>query len=396
MDREERLEMLAALGREIEANRRRFVNALAEDLGQAVKVTNAEIDITVEHLTTMEEDLPHLEGREPYGVVGMVLPYDAPTVMFARWAGAALLGGNRVKVSFSSQTPNTNSLVEEICKPWGDWIEVITDMDNRDFGLKCVEDPQVKVFFVSGSGMVGRVYESAADLFEKVIYAGPGGMPPLLVFSGADVEQAASFAAKRAFLNGGQYCTTIKRILVNSSLAQPFLESFMEQVKGIKVGDPLDPETDYGPIKVERTRLLFNRSLEKVRGSLLSGGPARDQWIEPTVVLARSIPDIEVFGPFVAVKTFPSDNSMMMEAASTRYPLIAYAFGKPPLGGKGRLEATYGSVYWDPRFIYLKVREPFGGRRESGWVLEKQRYCLKRRGGALNFVKELTRPKEDN
>ena len=395
MEIEKRLEMLTALGRAIEENREGFVTALADDLGQAAKVTQSEIDITVEHLTTMDEELPSLEGREPYGVVGMVLPYDAPTVMFARWAGAALLGGNRVKVSFSSQTPKTNSLMKEICSPWGDWIEVSTGMDNRDFGLKCVEDPEVRVFFVSGSGMVGRVYESAADLFEKVIYAGPGGMPPLLIFSGAEIEQAAGFAAKRAFLNGGQYCTTIKRILVNSTLAQPFLERFMEHVRGIRVGDPLDPQTDYGPIKVERTRALFNRALEKVNGTILTGGPAENQWIQPTVVLARSIPDIEVFGPFVAIKTFPSDNAIVMEAAGTRYPLIAYAFGKPPLGGKGRLEATYGSVYWDPRFTYLKVREPFGGRRESGWVLEKHRYCLKRRGGALNFVKELTRPKED-
>ena len=391
---EERLELLADLGRKIEEKRDAFVKALAEDLGQAMKVTNAEIDLTVEHLKTMEEDLPHLQDRQPYGIVGMVLPYDAPTVMFARWAGAAILGGNRVRVSFSSQTPLTNRLMAELCQPYGDWVEVITDMDNREFGLKCVEDPEVRVFFISGSGMVGRVYESAADLFDKVIYAGPGGMPPLLLFSGADVEKAAKFAAKRAFLNGGQYCTTIKRVLVNKGFARTFAELFLEEIEKIKVGDPMDPDTDYGPIKVKRTRELFERALNRILGPVVTGGPPKGEWIEPTIVIAKSIPDTEVFGPFVAIKVVGIDDAIVMDAASTRFPLIAYAFGKPPLGGKGRLEATYGRIYWDPDFTYLKVREPFGGRRESGWVLEKKRYCLKRRGGALNFVQELTRPKE--
>ncbi len=391
---EERLELLANLGKSIGEREDDFVKALAEDLGQAMKVTKAEIALTVEHLTTMEEDLPHLHNREPYGVVGMVLPYDAPTVMFARWVGAAVLGGNKARVSFSSQTPRTNTLMEELCQPYREWIEVITDMDNRDFGVKCVEDPEVRVFFISGSGMVGRVYESAADLFDKVIFAGPGGMPPLLAFASADVEKAARFAAKRAFLNGGQYCTTIKKILVHRSFGRTFTEKFLEHVEKIKVGDPLDPETDYGPIKVERTRMLFERALNRILGPVVIGGEPDGEWIEPTVVIAKSVPDTEVFGPFVAIKVAPSDEAMVMDAASTRFPLIAYAFGKPPLGGKGRLEATYGRVYWEPDFTYLKVREPFGGRRESGWVLERQKYCLKRRGGALNFVQELTRPKE--
>ncbi len=394
MDLNQRLNMLSELGSKIAEKEEEFVKALAEDLGQAMKVTKAEIALASKHLTTMEEDVPHLQDREPYGVVAMVLPYDAPTVMFARWVGAALLGGNRVKVSFSSQTPNTNRIMAEICKPYHPWIETITDMDNRDFGLKCVEDPEVRVFFISGSGMVGRVYESAADLFDKVIYAGPVGMPPLLLFSGADVDKAASFAARRAFLNGGQYCTTIKRVLVNRKIAEPFIARFLEETKKIKVGDPLDPETDYGPIKVERTRALFERAFNRIIGTTLTGGPPEGEWIMPTVVLARSIPDTEVFGPFVAIKVVGMDDAIVMDAYNSRFPLIAYAFGKPPLGGKGRLEATYGKVYWEPDFLYMSPREPFGGRRESGWVLERKKYCLKRHGGALNYVKELTRPRE--
>ena len=389
---DERLEVLADMGRRIEARREDFLEALALDIGQAVKVTSEEIRLTVEHLSTMEEEASLLEGREPYGLVGAIFPYDGPTVMFARWGGAALLGGNRLRFSFSSLTPRVAQLMEEVCQPWKDVVEVVIGKDNREFGWDCVEDPDVRVFFVSGSREVGRVYAQAIDEFDKVIFAGPGGMPPILVFSGASVERAAVFAARRAFLNGGQYCTTIKRALVHKDLLDPFVEALLEEVDKIKVGDPMDPQVDYGPIKAERTRVLFERGLECVKGTLIRGGPPEGEWIFPTVVLAREIPDIEVFGPFLAVKAMGSDRAMVEEAVRTGYPLIAYAFGPPPLGSKGRLEALYGRVYWDPEFLYLSPRDPFGGRRDSGWVLEKRGAMIIRKGGPIVYVEELTRP----
>ncbi len=389
MELGERIEMLAFLGREIEKREGSFCEALALDIGQAIKVTKAEISLSAKHLDTMKEDAPLVEGREPYGLIGAVFPYDAPTVMFARWGGAALLGRNRIRVSFSSLTPRAAELIGEVCAPWEDRIEVVLDKDNRAFGQECIDDPQVRVFFISGSGIVGRVYARAIDFFDKIIYAGPGGMPPVLVFPGADVEQAAIFAARRAFLNGGQYCTTIKRALVYKDLLEPFIHGVLAEVGEIKVGDPLDPQVDYGPIKAERTRKLFQRGLEMMKGSLLWGGPPQGEWLYPTVVLTKHIPDIEVFGPFLAIKAETSASAILREALKTRYPLIAYAFGECP-GGKKSLERLYGSVYWDPQFLYLNPRDPSGGRRDSGWVLEMRGPKIVRRGGALVYPLELT------
>ncbi len=392
---EERLEVLKEMAKKMEAREGDFQEALARDIGQAVKVTREEVRLSVRHLSTMEEEVPHMEGRGPYGLVGAIFPYDGPTVMFARWAGAALLGGNTLRYSLSSLTPGVVEIMDEICKPWCDVIELVKGKDNRDFGWECVEDPRVRVFFISGSGDVGRTYAQVIDQFDKVIYAGPGGMPPVLVFSGARVEEAARFTARRAFLNGGQYCTTIKRALVHRSLVKPFLETLLEETEKIKVGDPLDPQVDYGPIKAKRTRVLFERALERIKGTLLAGGEPQGEWIRPTVVYTRDIPDIEVFGPFLAVKAFHSDDEILREALWTRYPLIAYAFGKAPLGGKGRLESVYGSVYWDPQFLYLNPRDPFGGRRDAGWVMERKGDIVFRKTGPLVYVEELTRPMEE-
>ncbi len=392
---EERLEVLKEMAGRMEARERDFQEALARDIGQAVKVTSQEIRLSVKHLATMEEEVPQLEGRGPYGLVGAVFPYDGPTVMFARWAGAALLGGNTLRYSLSSLTPGVVEIMDEICEPWRDVVELVKGKDNRDFGWECVEDPQVRVFFISGSGDVGRIYAQVIDQFDKVIYAGPGGMPPVLVFSGAHVEKAARFTARRAFLNGGQYCTTIKRALVHQSLVRPFLEALLDEAEKIKVGDPLDPQVDYGPIKAKRTRVLFERALENIQGTLLMGGPPEGDWIKPTIVYTNYIPDLEVFGPFLAVKAYSSDEDIVREALWTRYPLIAYAFGKAPLGAKGRLESVYGSVYWDPQFLYLNPRDPFGGRRDAGWVMERKGAIVFRRGGPLEFTRELTRPLEE-
>ena len=392
---EERLEVLKEMARRMEAREKDFQEALARDIGQALKVTKEEVRLSVKHLATMEEEVPHLEGRGPYGVVGAIFPYDGPTVMFARWAGAALLGGNALRYSLSSLTPGVAEVMEEICRPWSEVVELVKGKDNREFGQECVEDPRVRVFFISGSGEVGRAYAGVIDQFDKVIYAGPGGMPPVLVFSGADVEKAARFTARRAFLNGGQYCTTIKRALVHRSLVRPFLEILLDETEKIKVGDPLDPEVDYGPIKAERTRVLFQRALDEIQGTLLTGGPPEGHWIKPTIVYTKNIPDLEVFGPFLAVKSFSSDDDIVREASWTRFPLIAYAFGKPPLGGKSRLESIYGSLYWDPQFLYLNPRDPFGGRRDAGWVMERKGDIVFRRGGPLVYTRELTRPLEE-
>jgi len=391
---EERLEALKEMARLMEARGKDFQEALARDIGQAVKVTKEEIRLSVKHLATMEEEVIHLEGRGPYGLVGAVFPYDGPTVMFARWAGAALLGGNTLRYSLSSLTPGVAEIMEEVCRPWSEVVELVKGKDNRDFGWECVEDPEVRVFFISGSGEVGRVYAEVIEKFDKVIYAGPGGMPPVLVFSGAHVEKAARFAARRAFLNGGQYCTTIKRALVHRDLARSFLEVLLEEAERIKVGDPLDPEVDYGPIKAKRTRVLFERALEEIQGTLLMGGPPEGDWIRPTILYTKTIPDLEVFGPFLAVKAYDSDEDIVREALWTRYPLIAYAFGKAPLGARGRLESVYGSVYWDPQFLYLNPRDPFGGRRDAGWVMERKGNVLYRKSGPLVYVKELTKSLE--
>ena len=388
---EERLEILKEIAARIKKRKEDFVRGFAEDIGVAVKIGNSEVDITVDYLETMEEELPWVEGRKPYGTVGGILPYDASTMMFARLAGSAIIGGNKVLLSFSSLTPTTRDIMVEELKDLSHLVEINTKYDNRTFGDICCEK-KLGVFFISGGRDVGELFEKRIKFFEKIIFAGPSGLPPAVVLSGADAEKAAAFVARRAFLNGGQYCTTIKRVYVRKELFDDFMHVLLDAVDKVKVGDPLDPEVDYGPIKAKRTRVLMERLLKTVKGKVLRGGKIEGEWIYPTVVLAEYIPDLESFGPFLAVKPVESDEEAVKEACDTRYGHIAYVFGDyEPF--KGLFEESFGMVHYNPNFVFLPLRGPYGGKKDAGWVLERlSDGSIKKKDGAIIYCQEMTKP----
>ena len=368
-----------------------FVKAFAEDIGVARKVGEKEVEFTCQYLATMDEELPWIEGRRPYGKVAGILPYDASTMMFARIAGSALIGGNRAVVSFSSLTPNVRDLVREAVDKAGAPVEVNTTCDNRTFGEICCKDQSVRVFFVSGGEQVGSLFESRAHMFDKLIFAGPSGMPPALVMPGASVEDAALFVARRAFLNGGQYCTTIKKVLVYAAYFDDFMDRLLELVDGIKVGDPLDPETDYGPIKARRTRVLLERAFRIIRGDYVRGGVIDGEWVPPTVVVADApLPDIELFGPFLAVRAVEDPEAIVEEAVSTRYGHIIYVFGDITERQREKIEANFGMCHYNPDFLFLPLRGPYGGKKEAGWIIENRGGTLIKRDGPIIYSVEMT------
>ena len=195
-----RLEEIDRLADAIEREKVKLMKAAADDAGFPVKITSVEVDLAVDHLRTMEEEMSWIGNGYPYGTVATIFPYDAPTVVLARFGGAALLTGNRLRFSLSSQTPRTASLLGEICRPF-ESIEPVVGMDNREFGQRCVDDKDVKLLFISGASAVGEVYRKQHKSFDKLFFAGPGGMPAAIVFEDADVKAAASFITRRAFIN---------------------------------------------------------------------------------------------------------------------------------------------------------------------------------------------------
>ncbi|MBM4294168.1 MAG: aldehyde dehydrogenase [Deltaproteobacteria bacterium] len=386
-----RLELLQELAERLIRRRGDLVAAAGADMGAPSAIAGIEVDLAADYLKTLEVEVPNVAGKAPYGTVAAIFPYDAPPVMLARVGGSAILGGNRFRFSLSSQTPRAARLLAEVVAPFPEF-EAVTEGDNRGFGEDCVRDPEVRVFFISGGGEVGAAYAEKAPAFDKLIFAGPSGLPPLILFKDAPLDAAVPFMVRRAFLNGGQYCTCIKRAYIHRDLYPEAQKRILAMMPEIKVGDPRDPGTWIGPLKVARTRALLDRFLE-VLGEAEFLWPYRraGEWQGPFLVETTGPPDVELFGPFLALCPVADDEEAAAQALQSRYPFLVAFFGTPPAGAREQFAANFGMVYDNPDFLFTPLRLPFGGRGASGWILENRDGRLVKRDGAFMYSVELVK-----
>jgi acyl-CoA reductase-like NAD-dependent aldehyde dehydrogenase len=388
---EERLRLLQDVAARLARRREELVAAAGEDIGTPCTVAGLEVDLAVEHLQTMSLETLYVEGKSPYGLVAAIFPYDAAPVMLARVGGAAILGGNRFRFSFSSQTPRTARLLAEVVAPFREF-EPVVGMDNRSFGQQCVDDPEVRVFFICGGGELGAAYARQAQAFDKLFFAGPSGLPPAILFKDAPLDKAVPFVIKRAFLNSGQYCTGVKRAYINHDIYPRVRDLIVQQMEIIRVGEPGDPKTWIGPIRVERTRRLIDWALSQLKeAQFLVPYRRQGEWQGPFLVETSEPPMVELFGPFLALVPTVSDAEAVAQSLSSRYPFTVSFFGTPPPGTREALTETFGMVHDNPEFLMTPYRLPFGGKGESGWILERTNGKLVKRDGAFLYSIELVR-----
>lgn len=392
IDYNARLRNIAELAAALANRKADLQRAAAEDAGFAVKVTALEVDLAVRHLRSMEEELDWVAHCSPYGTVAAILPYDAPVVVLARLGGAAMLSGNKLRFSFSSQTPRSAQVIAEIVRPFSA-LEPVLGEDNREYGKRCVEDETVRVLFISGASAVGQAYRSKHEAFDKLFFAGPGGMPAALVFADSDVDGAGRFIARRAFINGGQYCTTLKKVLIHRTLYAPIRQRIMTLAKDFTVGDPFDEHTDIGPIRVERTRRILHKALQSCAGADLLYGGMNGEWVTPLILEMPqgTIADLELFGPFLLLQPFDDPEQAVQQVIRTRYGFLLAFFGTPPDHARTLFHEHFGMVHDNPDFDFTPLRLPFGGKKESGWILERQNDQWIERDGAFLYGKELVR-----
>jgi acyl-CoA reductase-like NAD-dependent aldehyde dehydrogenase len=387
----ERLQVLEEFADRLESRRNDLIIAEGEDIGTPCTAAAMEMDMAVEHLRTMSEEVPYVEGKAPYGTVAAILPYDAPPIMVARVGGAAILGGNQFRFSCSSQTPKSARILQEVMAGLPGFTAVV-GLDNRRFGQECVHDPDVRVFFISGGGEVGAVYEKQAQRFDKLFFAGPSGLPPAILFKDAPLRPAVQFVVRRAFINGGQYCTTLKRAYIHQEIFDRVKAMILEMMPEVVVGDPRDPKTRIGPIKVERTMKLLERAVESLQDPRFLVPPRREgEWQGPFLLETKEAPDLELFGPFLALVPVPSDAAAVAQVLKSRYPFLVAWFGTPPPGARDALTEKFGMTYANPEFIFTPMRLPFGGKGASGWIIEHQAGKLIKRDGAFIYSAELVR-----
>lgn len=323
--------------------------------------------------------------REPLGVVGQIVPWNFP-LLFCSWKmGPALAAGNTVVLKPSELTPLTSlrlaALMSEVGFPRGTFN--IVPGYGHTAGDRLANHPGVSKVAFTGSTATGRrIVESSAGNLKRVQLE-LGGKGANIVFDDAVLAAAVNGSAFAVFHNQGQACIAGSRLILHEKIADEFLERFLALARSIRLGNPLDPDTEMGPLTSQMHRdkvLSYVKIALDEGGEVLTGGKPPDDpalangcYIEPTVVRAKVTDRVcreEVFGPFVSVTTFSSEEEAIEIANSTDYGLGGGLWTQN-LGRAHRVAgAMRAGMVWVNSYKRVSPGSPFGGVGMSGYGRE--------------------------
>ncbi|GGO03313.1 aldehyde dehydrogenase family protein [Micromonospora parathelypteridis] len=321
------------------------------------------------------------------GVAAQVIPWNFPLLMLAWKIAPALAAGNTVVLKPAETTSLTALLFAEICQqadlPPG-VVNIVTGAG--DTGRALVEHPGVDKVAFTGSTDVGRAIARSVAGTRKKLTLELGGKAANIVFDDAPIDQAVEGIVNGIFFNQGHVCCAGSRLLVQENVADRVLESLKRRMAQLRVGDPLDKNTDVGAInsaaQLERIRELSDAGTAEgaERWSPPCELPERGFWFAPTiftgVTQAHRIAREEIFGPVLSVLTFRTPAEAVEKANNTPYGLSAGIWtdkGSRILWMADRLRA---GVVWANTFNKFDPTSPFGGYKESGYGREGGRHGL--------------------
>ncbi|MEV0328450.1 aldehyde dehydrogenase family protein [Micromonospora echinospora] len=324
---------------------------------------------------------------QPLGVAAQVIPWNFPLLMLAWKIAPALAAGNTVVLKPAETTPLTALVFAEICQqadlPPG-VVNIVTGAGET--GRALVEHPGADKVAFTGSTEVGRAIARAVAGTRKKLTLELGGKAANIVFDDAPVDQAVEGIVNGIFFNQGHVCCAGSRLLLQESVAEPVLESLKRRMAQLRVGDPLDKNTDIGAINsaaqlARITELSDAGAAEGAeRWSPACELPERGFWFAPTiftgVTQAHRIAREEIFGPVLSVLTFRTPAEAVEKANNTPYGLSAGIWtekGSRILWMADRLRA---GVVWANTFNKFDPTSPFGGYKESGYGREGGRHGL--------------------
>ncbi|ARD28845.1 betaine-aldehyde dehydrogenase [Acinetobacter lactucae] len=323
--------------------------------------------------------------REPIGVVGQIVPWNFP-LMFTSWKlGPALAAGNTVVMKPSELTPLSTLKIAELIKKAGfpDGVVNIVAGYGHTAGQRLAEHEDVGKIAFTGSTLTGQniVRSSVGNL--KRVQLELGGKGANIVFEDANIDAAINGAAWAIFHNQGQACIAGSRLVLHEAIADEFLEKFIKLAKSIRLGDPLDPETEMGPLTSEahRNKVLSYVEVAKEQGGrVLTGGKAPEDinlqkgyYVLPTVVEAKPMDRVaqeEVFGPFVTVLRFKTDQEALEIANCTEYGLGSGLWTQNLQRAHQFAKNIKAGMCWINSYKRVNPGSPFGGVGKSGYGRE--------------------------
>lgn len=394
-----RFEIIMKLVRLIEQNHHKLAEAESKDNGKPLKLAMrvdipraaANFKFFAQAITQFASESHNMPGddtinytlRQPIGVVGCISPWNLPLYLFTWKIAPAIAAGNTVVAKPSEITPYTAYLLSELAIEAGlpkGVLNIVHGYGNK-VGDAIVRHPKIKAISFTGGTATGKVISSiAAPMFKKLSLE-LGGKNPNIIFADADFDLAVRKSVLSSFDNQGQICLCGSRIFVERSIYDKFKDAFVEKVKSLQVGDPLDPDSKLGAVVSQDHfgKVLSYIELAKEEGgTLLTGGNAvhiegrcHDGWfIEPTVF--EDLPyncrtnQEEIFGPVVTLTPFDTEDEAIKMANSTEYGLAATVWTTNINTANRVAYKLKSGIVWVNCWLHRDLRTPFGGVKSSG------------------------------
>ena len=322
-----------------------------------------------------------------HGVAGQIIPWNFPLLMLAWKVAPALAAGNTVVLKPAETTSLTALLFAEVCQqaelPAG-VVNIVTG--DGSTGALIVNHPGIDKIAFTGSTEVGKIIARAVAPTHKSVTLELGGKAANIVFDDAAIDETVEGIVNGIFFNQGHVCCAGSRLLLQENIAEELLEKLKTRMAKIRVGDPMDKNTDLGAIN-SKEQLLKIRELSAAgdlegaeRWSPECELPGKGFWFPPTiftgVTQAHRIAREEIFGPVLSVLTFRTPQEAIDKANNTPFGLSAGIWsekGSKVLWASQQLRA---GVIWANTFNKFDPTSPFGGYKESGWGREGGRHGL--------------------
>jgi aldehyde dehydrogenase (NAD+) len=391
----QRQAMMEAIADRVEDNHEAFARLESLDNGKPITEARIDIDLVIDHFryfagiarahegTTVEtDDSRHVQTlREPYGVVGQIIPWNFPLLMAAWKLGPALAAGNAVVLKPAEETPLSILKLMEVA---GDVIpdgvvNVVTGF-GEEAGAPLSNHDGIRKLAFTGSTEIGKeVMKSAADNVTDLTLE-LGGKSPLVVFPDADLERAVETTITAIFFNTGECCCAGSRLFVHEDIKDEFLAELAAAAEDLVVDDPLLETTDLGPKvtaeQVERT-MSYIEEAEAAGASFVTGGAAPDDealsdgcFVAPTLIDEidhdnRAVQE-EIFGPVQEVFTWSDYDEMIELANDVDYGLAAGVITEDLTKAHRCAKDIEAGNIWINTYNDFPAGQPFGGYKQSG------------------------------
>ncbi|MEV4614889.1 gamma-aminobutyraldehyde dehydrogenase [Kitasatospora sp. NPDC049258] len=402
------LKLAAILGERAEE----FARTESAQTGKPIKLaTEFDVPGTVDNTAFFAGAARNLEGkaageysgdhtsyvrREAIGVVGSISPWNYPLQMAAWKILPAIAAGNTIVLKPAELTPLTSLMFARACTEAGipDGVVNVVTGAGRPAGEHLISHPDVAMVSFTGSTPVGKRVAELATATVKRTHLELGGKAPFVVFDDADLEAAVHGAAAASLINSGQDCTAATRAYVQRPLYEAFVAGVAELFAAIRLGNPLNPQTDLGPLVSYTHRDRVAGFVERARGygaTIVTGGQAPDTghdgtdltrgaYYRPTLITGvaqdSEVVQGEIFGPVLVVLPFESDDEGLRLANDTPYGLAASAWTTDVHRSLRATREIAAGCVWVNDHIPIISEMPHGGYKSSGYGKDMSQYSL--------------------